>query len=523
MYLAAFSNASFAQDSDPLPLPPITVGGSSGCADQSPSHGFTAGCTGGGGGGGGTTTPGSGGGFGGGGGGGVPGNSSSNPLPTAGESADCPSDATTREGRALQQIQATLGIAGCIANAHQGVFFLINFPGGATGVYQGTDGECRASHIASEIIAPNCWHEHSLHSVDCRKNETHFRISEVRLLSSEVTLNRITLIVAGTLILIILGFALFIYQKSPGTSEDPSAASTEKLSDQSGTPEDNNQSSSASVDEPGEELEAVKDSVGEDSEIIDPSSNIREPSGIMQAQRAFSGEVSIVEALQSAAREERWGYDELITNLSYWQGLCNAPDAAIRQDDNPETIDSRTVTEIIETLCMDFPSDFSKELSDFASVYLQETAEGTNDWSKRLNSISDLGPESALQTAIIDLSDAIYSGNYAEIANIVWFLGTSGLLEQELNADPSISTMFSDVEVMIAANASIYCARLGGCSGIHPVTLGLCFQFSERPCNNPGSLHHAIEQILTGSELLAFYQMNQGIMSLVSQHRRGDF
>ncbi|MEX0914764.1 MAG: hypothetical protein WDZ60_02630, partial [Wenzhouxiangellaceae bacterium] len=100
---------------------------------------------------------------------------------------------------------------------------------------------------------------------------------------------------------------------------------------------------------------------------------------------------------------------------------------------------------------------------------------------------------------------------------------TSRLLIEELPIDGAVSELFADVEVMIAVGASLYCAQLGNCSGNHPVTLALCFQFRDRPCNNPGNIHHAIEQILTGRELTAFYKMHGEIISLLSRYRRGEF
>jgi hypothetical protein len=284
-----------------------------------------------------------------------------------------------------------------------------------------------------------------------------------------------------------------------------------------------NNADATGPDAPGEELQPETSSIDKETAVLDYSNETTEPSSIGHIQRAFSGEASITEAFRNAGIEEGWGYDGLVKNLLFWKGLCSAPEAAFSQDDDLEDDGGRMISERIKTFCADYPSDFSKELREFGLVHMDETTQGVNDWSRRLNSISELGPEAALQSAIMDLSDAIYLGNYAEIADIVWFLGTSGLLEKELNVDKSISTMFSDVEVMIAVNASIYCARLGGCSGTHPVTLGLCFQFSERQCHNPANLHHAVEQILTGRELMAFYQMHQGVLSLVSQHRRGKF
>lgn len=336
-------------------------------------------------------------------------------------------------------------------------------------------------------------------------------------------MNRNTLIPAGILISIILGYAAYFHLSDSETSENQRSSSDIELAEQLDSLGTTTISDNTVVDATGGELIRETSVFSENTIGFEPSYDISEPTGITQAQRAFSGEISIVEAVRNASREEEWGYDGLIKNLIFWEGLCNVPESEFNQEGGPVLDDTRTTGGIIKTFCANFPSDFSSELSDFASVSLQETAAGTNDWSRRLNSLSDLGPEAALQSAIIDLSDALYSGNYAQIADIIWFLGTSGLLGKELKGDNSVSKMFSDIEVMIAVNASIYCARLGGCGGTHPVTLGLCFQFGERPCANPDNLYHAVEQILTGRELIAFYQMNQGIISLVGQHRRGDF
>lgn len=96
------------------------------------------------------------GGLGGAGGGGAPGSSPISPATTVGASPDCPGDAHTREQRAMQQIEATIGLFGCIANEHQGIYYLVNFPGGTSGIYQGTGADCRGTHFANEIVAPSC-------------------------------------------------------------------------------------------------------------------------------------------------------------------------------------------------------------------------------------------------------------------------------------------------------------------------------------------------------------------------------
>lgn len=349
----------------------------------------------------------------------------------------------------------------------------------------------------------------------------------MRIKPAEATLSRHIIIAAGILILVILGSAVYIHHRNSGSSENPSTSSAMEPSSQGENLGVANNADATSPDALGEDLQPETSSVDKATAVLDYSNETTETSSIEHMQRAFAGEISIVEAFRKAASEEGWGYDGLVKNLGLWTALCSAPESELSQYDGLKDDGNQTTSERIKIFCMDYPSD--KEMSEYGLVHMDETTQGVNDWSRRLNSPTELGPEAALRSAIVDLSDALYAGNYAEIAEIIWFLGLSkilglsNLLEKELNVDESISIMFSDAKVMLAVSASIYCARLGGCSGTHPVTLGLCFQLSDRPCHNPGNLHHAAEQILTGRELMAFYQMHQGILSLVSRHRRGDF
>lgn len=336
-------------------------------------------------------------------------------------------------------------------------------------------------------------------------------------------MSRHIIIVAGILILAILGSAVYIHHTNSKSSKDSSTSSEVELPNQGENPEIESNSDTTGPGAPGVELQLETNSIGEKTAVFDYSDETAEPASIGQIQRAFAGQASIMEALQNAASEDGWGYDGLVKNLLFWKGLCSTPEPEFNQKDGLESGVGQTISERRKTFCAGFPSDFSKELRELGLVHMEETTKGVNDWSRRLDSISELGPGAALQLAIIDLDDALYVGNYGEIADIVWFLGTSGLLEKELSIDDSISSMFSDVEVMIAVNASLYCSRFGGCGSTHPVTLGLCFQFSERQCHSPSNLHHAAEQILTGRELVAFYRMQQEIFSLVSQHRRDKF
>lgn len=265
-------------------------------------------------------------------------------------------------------------------------------------------------------------------------------------------------------------------------------------------------------------LESVVDGpVSEDGQIdvgasetdsVDDSTPVANSSPI---QNAFSGESSIIEALKSMAYDGRIGYDSLVQNLALWEPLCSINSSRLIEsglvDDGDE---NQTEEDKVETFCRDFPSDFSGELDDFLSVQLIETSQGVNGWSRRLSSIEDFGADIALESAVNDLENALDLGNYAAVADIVWFLGFSGLLE---NRDRFIPGAFADPEVLIAVSSSLFCLSLGGCSGQHLVTWSLCLQFQERQCSNPDSIHHAVEQILTGHELDLFYRVHQAILA----------
>lgn len=238
---------------------------------------------------------------------------------------------------------------------------------------------------------------------------------------------------------------------------------------------------------------------------------------ISPVQDAFSGQSSITEALKSIARNGRIDYDGLVKNLALWEPLCSANSSRLIESGLIEKTDETTPKDIeVAAFCRAFPSDFSRELSEFLSIDLEETFEGQNDWSRRLNSVENLGADLALESAIHDLQTALDWGDYAAIAEIVWFLGYSGLLEERAEKDKFIPGIFADPEVLIVVSSSLFCLRLGGCSGQHPVTMSLCLQFRERQCSNPGSIDHAVEQILTGYELDLFYRMRQSILALLS-------
>lgn len=254
----------------------------------------------------------------------------------------------------------------------------------------------------------------------------------------------------------------------------------------------------------------------------DPGDDLPLVSDSRPIQEAFSGEISITEALKSMALEGRIGYDRLVKNLSYWEPLCSAKDSRLNESGRISRTDrTQSEEDILNIFCSDFPSNFSQELDEFLSVHLEETTEGANAWSRRLSSIKDLGADSALESAIGHLKAALEIGNYAEVVDIVSFLGFSRLLEEERIYEDRLvpGGEFADIEVMIAASSSLFCRYLGGCSGQHPVTMSLCLQFRERQCSNPGSIDHAVEQILTGHELDLFYRMRQSIMALLSNAR----
>lgn len=333
-------------------------------------------------------------------------------------------------------------------------------------------------------------------------------------------MSRQRIIGAGILILVIIGSAIFIHGLDLGSAENTRTKSTVKPSGRDEIPGAEINSDLTDSGTPGEDLQPDISSAGEESDVFHYSNETTRPSSMENMQRAFSGQASIVEAVQNAGSQEGWSYDELTENLMLWKSLCNAPESRFDRY-NAQENGSQTTSEKIKGFCTDYPSE--KELDEFGLIHLEETVQGSNDWSRRLNSISDLGPDTALEAAIMDLDDALYAGNYAAISEIVWFLGSSGLLAKQPNMDEAISALFADPRVMLATSAGIFCARLGGCSGTHPVTLDLCFQLSDRQCHNPANLHHAAEQILTGRELASFYQMHQVILSLVSQYRRDKF
>ena len=337
-------------------------------------------------------------------------------------------------------------------------------------------------------------------------------------------MRRHTILIAAVVpALIILGSGIYVYQSNSGSPENLTASSTFESLEQAKNPGAGSSSDAAGPSVPGDERKPEANSTGKERSSFGYSNETTKPSSIAQIQGAFSGDASVLEAFDRAGREEGWGYDGLVKNLLYWEGLCNAPDPQISQLGSPDNEEQQVVREKVNKFCADFPSDFSQQSSDYAKVSFDETTRGTNDWSDRLRSVEDLGPDGALRLAISDLDNALYLGNYGQIADIVWFVGTSDLLKNALNVNEDISSMFSDARVMIAASAGIYCARFGYCGPTHPVTLGLCFQFTGRQCSNPRNLYHAAEQILTGRELLAFNRMHQELLSLVNQHRQGKF
>lgn len=132
---------------------------------------------------------------------------------------------------------------------------------------------------------------------------------------------------AGILILIIAGTTVYIHHSSSELSEDPDAIGAAKVTDTDDNSAIKNHSDVSSPGNHDGALQPETSSAGKAVVVFHDSSEGPEPSSIAHIQRAFSGEVSVAEALRNTASAEGWSYDELAKNLMLWNSMCSAPES----------------------------------------------------------------------------------------------------------------------------------------------------------------------------------------------------
>ncbi|MGY6632013.1 MAG: hypothetical protein ACXIUL_13525 [Wenzhouxiangella sp.] len=240
---------------------------------------------------------------------------------------------------------------------------------------------------------------------------------------------------------------------------------------------------------------------------------------VAELKVVFDQSLPLADSFERMAVEGRWTYDDSIQNLILWQFLCDAGDHRLSQlVDEPGN--SEMLQKRVGRLCDGF-AEKQQEMDDLTDVEGEERLEGINRRAALENSLSELGPDLATRAAIAELSRALDVADYAGALGAVWFLGVF----QFDGASPEwvVYTRQPNVETIFAVTSSIFCSAIGGCDGTHPVTLNLCLMFPWLPCGQaPDSIYHAIDQILTGSELETFNEMNASLIRMLNRYRAGN-
>lgn len=235
--------------------------------------------------------------------------------------------------------------------------------------------------------------------------------------------------------------------------------------------------------------------------------------------KIFSYELSLADGISKMASDGLWSYDQMMKNMALWENLCSkglSDSSAIIHSFS----DIQSAYSKIDLLCEDFSSRIA-EIDDFIEVEIDESAAGFGERANLESSLKSLGPDSASRQAISELSSALDNSNYAQVVEIIWFLGIYKF--DNVSEEFRIYTNRPSVETIFSVAASIYCNYIGGCYGQHPVTLNLCLQFDDLPCSRaPRDVFDSINQILTGHEIDTFNQMNSSLIRLINRYRRNE-
>jgi hypothetical protein len=243
-----------------------------------------------------------------------------------------------------------------------------------------------------------------------------------------------------------------------------------------------------------------------------PSSEAR------RMQEVFAYSLPLVEAFEQMAVEGVWSYDDQVLNVGMWQFLCEAGDYQLSAFQG-ESRDAGELRENVATLCHGFDAK-RQEIEDFVEVEAEERMAGVNRRAALENSLDALGADGATIVAVAELSRALDAMDYAGVVGVAWFLGHYHFDWQ--SADLTVYSHPPNVETIFAVSSSIFCGSIGGCSGSHPITINLCMMFPWLPCSRrPADVHDAIDQILTGTQLDTYNEMNSALVRLLNRYRAG--
>lgn len=232
-------------------------------------------------------------------------------------------------------------------------------------------------------------------------------------------------------------------------------------------------------------------------------------------------EASVVGTYKQLAVDRKLSYEAAMKNVALWDTICSVADEKIHDiyGERRESDGSNSIIGNVSELCEDFSRDIQGEINDLLDAEIITPSEET--WMTEVRStLDDFGRDAAFDRAIDQLSRSLDRYNYALSLDTVWFLGISFTMQNDPRSEFDYSYLSSDVEVIFSVTAQLFCERLGGCNGQHPVTLQLCLQFNDRRCTNPVSITGAIDQILTGSEHQEFLKMHFGLRNAIILHQK---
>jgi len=208
-----------------------------------------------------------------------------------------------------------------------------------------------------------------------------------------------------------------------------------------------------------------------------------------------------------------------MNNVAIWRSLCEAGDYQMSAFLG-ESRDAEQVRENVARLCSGYDAK-RQELDEHLEVENMERMEGVNRRAALENSLDELGPDGATITAVAEISRSLDESDYAGVIGAVWFLGHYSF--DGVSSELAVYSHRPNVETMFAVSSSIFCSSIGGCDGSHPVTINLCMMFPWRPCGRaPADIHDAIDQILTGTDVDTFNQMNHALVRLLNRYRAGN-
>ena len=284
-----------------------------------------------------------------------------------------------------------------------------------------------------------------------------------------------------------------------------------------------------SVEEPGEvadpvDAEGVAGSLApKKGGVIDQLQEVRRVSNVNHqiANRAFSGEVAMVDAVEEISMAEGWGVDRIASNLSMWRDLCfsaNQSPSGGYLFHNEQQV--REVQARATAFCRGFDEqleDDYHDLADGASGAGVSTLSGyspTELESRR----AAFGADAVFGQAIADIDAALRSFDFAGTMEILWAIGHSDILEPPVHGKPQSHHLY-DGYVILGLATLLVCQEVGGCDGTHPLTQQICRQSASHMCLDPRGPWDAFVQTHSGLQIVALERFYMQVSHRLSRYR----